>query len=228
VEQLLQNPAVRRLRFLKLARFSGDCLPALLEWPGFASLFGFAWGDRGDWSMEVARLAASPAVRELRELSIHQVMSPEQILAVLSSPHLARLAALELTGEFRGQGGLDLVRSCALPALEHLRLGGVDQMDDAVVEALLASDWFPRIRSLSLRFCELGDAAAVAIAQHPASAGLEFLDLAFNHIGLRGAKALVQSPFLAGLRKLVLAGNRNMPNNAHKPLVAAFGKRLVF
>jgi hypothetical protein len=100
--------------------------------------------------------------------------------AVLTSPHLAQLRALDL-------------RDCA-----GVASGG-----------LFASDRMARLTSLDLSHCRLGDAEVIDLARAcPAVAGLTLLGLADNFISSRGARAIAESPHLQHLRHLDLSGNR--------------------
>ena len=61
--------------------------------------------------------------------------------------------------------------------------------------------------ALDLKYNELGDAGAVALALSPHLTNLRELDLEYNGIGAAGAVALAQSPHLTNLRVLNLKKN---------------------
>jgi len=61
--------------------------------------------------------------------------------------------------------------------------------------------------ALDLKYNELGDAGAVALALSPHLTNLRELDLSCNEIGDAGAEALAKSPHLTNLRELDLSSN---------------------
>jgi len=76
-----------------------------------------------------------------------------------------------------------------------------------VAAELFASPHLDRIRSLSLRKAELGDAEAALLARSPHLGNLAWLDLGRNHIGRLGLEALAASDRLPRLRYLGFADN---------------------
>ena len=102
-------------------------------------------------------------------------------------PSLARLVALDLSGNFLGSDGL---------------------------QSLLASPWLTRLTALDLRECRVSDRGVRALAQWPHLTRLTRLDLSHNEIGPAGVRLLARSLEVRAtggdaprLRSLPLHGN---------------------
>jgi len=100
----------------------------------------------------------------------------------------------------------DVLRS-DLPALEHLELwlGDSTYGANTTVEdlaPLFTGQLFPNLRYLGLRYSEITNEIALALAQSPLLARLRVLDLSFGFLGDIGAAALLASPAIRMLEKL--------------------------
>jgi uncharacterized protein (TIGR02996 family) len=177
-----------------------------------------------------ARLAAPPTVRRLRLVNAGRFLH-----AVALSPHLARFAALDLSGNgvdadgaaalsgspylagltrldlgdnLLGDAGVRMVaRSRRLPGLTDLNLRN-NNVGDAGLQALGAADHLPRLCRLNLASNHVTCEGVAALARSPLGARLATLDLAENYVGCRGVGALAGSPQLRSLRALRLARNQ--------------------
>lgn len=142
------------------------------------------------------QLARSPHLAGLESLAFRQSWLAYRAAVLAGSPHLTRLASLDLTNNGIGREELrELAHSPNLPALRTLILHRNRGLGNDGLEVLLASPLFPRLGRLELGGCGLTDVAARALAAHPALAGIERLDLADNSISLAGFGALLSSPY---------------------------------
>lgn len=141
--------------------------------------------------------------RSLRSLSLAN-------LEVGAARALGALRALETLAVEDGQVVRDAFATFAeLPALRSLDLASTTGRDPELggfdLGALLRGS--PTLRRLRLSGVGLGDADAIAIAEHAGSARLRRLDLARNRIGDAGARAIAESPHLRALIRLDLNTN---------------------
>jgi uncharacterized protein (TIGR02996 family) len=171
-----------------------------------------AWTFRRGFAEEVAVdartfLAHAPAlfqaapVRRLKLLHVGRLRR-----RVAACPDLARLRELDLSGNFLGPVGGQLLTSANLARLEVLDLDG-NAMGGGGMRALTAAALPGSLVELDLSFNGLRNAGAVALAEGPSLERLRVLRLARNGIGTAGALALAASPHLEALTTLDLRGN---------------------
>lgn len=202
-----------------------------------------AWWYFADPRPHVATLARHPALARCRGLGFYtfnRADSPRPVLtdadhaALARSPHLGRLAGLDLGHRDLGDAGLrEIARAAALAALRDLRVGhnpgisaaglrelgaatcalrrlerlDLSQLPPAGVVDLLARA-APPLRELVLRECHFGALApALARALARTAAPLERLDLTRADLDDDALVGLAAGPGLAGLRRLDLALN---------------------
>lgn len=84
----------------------------------------------------------------------------------------------------------------------HARDGDREHRFNDDLQAVLASPYCPRFRSLELATCQLGPRGAKALADCPRLESLIHLDLFDNYVGDEGMSALAASPYLTALRTL--------------------------
>jgi uncharacterized protein (TIGR02996 family) len=169
-----------------------------------ARLRGLAFSESDFRAQEIARLLASPHLKDLRSLTVnyHGLDHGDEIARVVARLRGPRyLNCLYLMGERIEMEGLRAL--LAWPLLKHVRALGLGQNDfgDEGVELLAASR---RLR------------------------GLEHLDLLQAEITDRGARALAASPHLAGLTYLDLLANDGISPAGQALLVERFGDRVNF
>ncbi|MGN6111088.1 MAG: TIGR02996 domain-containing protein [Kofleriaceae bacterium] len=148
-------------------------------------------------------LGAAEVRRSLRSLSLANI-------EVGAARALGALRALETLVVEDGQVVREAFATFAeLPALTSLDLASTTGRDPELggfaLGALLRGA--PALRRLRLSGVGLGDADAIAIADHAGSARLRRLDLARNRIGDAGARAIAESPHLRALIRLNLNTN---------------------
>jgi uncharacterized protein (TIGR02996 family) len=183
----------------------------------------------------VAGLIGTPLSAQLRSLWLVDVVEGQgqAMLDVLTSElSFPALESLGLSSGNLGDAGLvRLAQTPNLPSLQELSTGYDTGMGAPGLASLLASSLWPRLTSLSLSHCSLGDAgAALLVAALPAGRlgalslnysgltaataaaflaapswdRLEALSLAGNALGDEGVQMLARSPQLGGLRRLDL------------------------
>lgn len=115
------------------------------------------------------------------------------MVALISSPLVANLTSLDLTGAYSGPEVLTIIaQSAAMSKLERLELDGNRAGDDGVL----------------------------ALAQSTTLGNLTWLGLNDNDFGPEGINALCSSPVMAGLRTLHLDYNDNVGNHIAAALAA--------
>ena len=257
---LCSAPSIRGLRWLALFgnRLRADGTAAVLASPELAALEYLDLS--GTDGVGLARLAL-PALRELRfnrnlvskadgtafaqiasslerlELvgsndEARPCMAVDAAIAIVSSPKLARLTALDLQqNRFRRRaaevfaairpgflelrfsyvmfdeaGARALATNRHLASVRILDLGS-NRLELADVEHLAASAHL-RPHVLDLRYCELGSAELQALAASPILSEVRTLELHNNRIDAAAARALAGSPYLGKLVRLSLYGTK--------------------
>ncbi len=184
-------------------------------------------GSPRDW----AALFAAPWLEHVRGLNFaRRGLGGEQIQALAASPHLARLASLDLRdanlyweekalalagalgapcrllmGRVPGGFVQALADSRAAPALRHLALRSLPLEAGAT---LASSPSFSGLVTLSLESCSLRDAGIKALADSTSLTSLRNLDLSRNWFTGAGVEFLEASPLLPRLRRLRLCEMR--------------------
>ena len=130
-------------------------------------------------------------------------MNRRQVAAVASSPHLARLWALDVSScRLRDAGVEELLASPYLTRVNALDLARND-LEGPAFRMLIESPLMTRLTWLNLSFNgSLGVSAARRLAQSPAAAALQMLGLSHTNIGPGGLRDLLTSTFLASLTDL--------------------------
>lgn len=162
--------------FFKALRQSAT-LPALTHLNLNALTLGLAHAHAmmGESSLRPTHLSLSHCVFQ----------EPGVLRAILLSPMMAHLEALDLNGSQRADG------SCAIEAATALK----DARHAIGIKALEATD------------LDLDDASAEVMLAAPSLAGLEHLDLSYNDLGATFLQAMAQVPWSGGLRSLKLIAN---------------------
>jgi uncharacterized protein (TIGR02996 family) len=158
-------------------------------------------------------LAALPALARLRGLTVGPGAGGDGLRAILLSPHLAKLARLDLSRQDAGTQVVSILEVASLPELTtlHLSFGGFNfggtGLGPAGAWVLAEALHFPRLETLSLSGCAIAD-GAVALAATRGLSNLTTLHLSSNGITDAGATALATSPYLSRLATLDLGGNQ--------------------
>jgi uncharacterized protein (TIGR02996 family) len=158
-------------------------------------------------------LAALPALARVRGLTVGPGAGADGLRAILLSPHLAKLARLDLSRQDAGTAVVPILEVATLPDLTtlHLSFGGFNLggtgLGPAGTWALAEALHFPRLETLSLSGGAIGD-GAVALAATRGLSNLTTLNLSHNGITDAGATALATSPYLSRLATLDLGGNQ--------------------
>jgi uncharacterized protein (TIGR02996 family) len=158
----------------------------------------------------LADLAACPYLARLRRLNFSRAgrrLDGAEASLFFASPHLGRLAELDLSGNAVGPQGAAALAACP-------RLAGLAQLDlshngigDEGAAALAASPHLGNLEYLTLYVNDIGDAGAAALAASPHLNRLDFLSLISNQVGPAGVEALAAATGLPALTRLRLAYN---------------------
>jgi uncharacterized protein (TIGR02996 family) len=159
-------------------------------------------------SDRMAALAQSPWLSRLAVLEAKGNYRHAGFRALCASPHLDRLAGLDVTGTTIGRDGLAaLLESPSLSRLTHLHLGGTGIGSDGV-QQLARSAKCRHLVALDLRVNDLGPRAVRALGRSPHLGALRRLGLWCNRIGNEGLAEFVRTPLFARLTHLSLGNNR--------------------
>jgi uncharacterized protein (TIGR02996 family) len=143
------------------------------------------------------------AVAPLREL--HLRAAAGRMAEVATSPHLARLTALDFTKTDLPPDDLRaLTKSAYVSGLTALSLCQA-QLQPEGVQALVRWPQLTRLRRLHLGSNFLDDSAVLGLAGLPSPLALEWLDLANHRPQAHGMRALLAKGRLANLKHLGLA-----------------------
>lgn len=177
-------------------------------------------------------LAESDTMVELRALGLgSNPLGDDGVSALLSSPHLARVCNLDLSGGVRdgtrasaelGRALIDAPMASSLESV-HLSLAALGP-EGAVA---LARSPLVRLERLNLHNNGVGDEGAMAIARSPHLGALRHLDLSGNQVTDEGALALARSETLEKLTWLELGG-AELSDGARQALTDRFGERAHF
>jgi uncharacterized protein (TIGR02996 family) len=179
----------------------------------------------------LGRIAASPGLARARELVIHNLFLPDEVLLeVVASPHLGGLRGLHVV--CGRPTAASLVAIARLPALEQLRfkssipqplaaegvraLAGLSglrsltltgwRLADEAARALWAGR-FPALAFLDLRGCAIGPGGLEGLGDGACMPALERLDLGQNSLGDAGTEVIARATRWTALRWLSLLRN---------------------
>jgi len=131
-------------------------------------------------------------------------LGPAGVVAILTSPHLSKVAALDLARTGCTPAALEVVPAVA-DRLTALNLAGND-LGDLGVQHLCR--WpLAALRDLDLSRAGIGDDGAAALAATPHLAGLRRLALNGNRMTEAGKRRLAESPYLKRIHALELSEN---------------------
>lgn len=219
-EQLLRAAPVQSLR---LRRLDGR-ITALAESPHLARINALDIRCNYIDSREWEALAASPHLTRLNTLRLRFWENEDSLLVLATSPWLAGLTMLNLSGSFHGLAGLRwLLESPHCPQPTKLCLA-FNRLDDEEVQRLASSACLDRIITLDLSWNRIGSQGIQMLADSPHLTCLTSLKLARNNITDAGARALAESSRLDNLRRLDL--RNNSIDVAGAALRQRFGRRV--
>lgn len=146
----------------------------------------------------------------------------ELVVPVSRSRILEGLRALTLSVSRVPQGTWQHLTECAyLTSLTELDFTS-NAFAEELIGALIASEAFPSLQTLRLKWMAIGDEQMVRLVGSKWARRLRALDLGNNHITPAGAKALTESTCLDDIQYLNLRGN---PLSDHRPTVDALRRR---
>jgi uncharacterized protein (TIGR02996 family) len=212
-----------------LAIHREEWLPDVLREPGCDCTFRRGFVDHIGISAEAFLSRADSLFRWplLRSVAFGRTAEPH-LVALAGSPHLARLAELDMRGfdskySFYILGNPETARaffrSPHLRGLRVLRLGMCSSGSE-LVRALVESSLL-RLTTLELRETHLSDEAGQTLAEAPFLAGLSILSLSQCGIGTGGVQALAGSSHLGRLTELDLSGNLHIRDAEVQALAAS-------
>ncbi len=205
VRALAESPYLRSLRELALTghhyRFQREALSALAGSEFLGRLTGLDLG-----------------FDHIREHAFHHSGGATGLRALLHSPHVARLRTVRLAGALLAEDSVAALASSPLAGgltildLSSNYLGTGDgyrarYYGDSL--KMLAGASFPRLATLNLARCEMGNNSLVLLAQSTGFPALRRLHLDRNRFGRRGAQALARGPLLSPVRVLTAQGPGN-------------------
>ena len=155
----------------------------------------------GSLAGELARLTTPPQLKRL-DLASNR-LTAESLGPLVASAALETVEELDLSDNHLGAAGLTALAGAALPNLRVLHLLRTGPTVEGIA-ALVAADFLPALRSLSLGVNGLVPTATTPLAGASA-ANLRVLNLHDNRFGDRGAESIAKSANLAGLLTLDVA-----------------------
>jgi uncharacterized protein (TIGR02996 family) len=150
-------------------------------------------------------LAGSPHLERLAALDLHgNRVGVAGAIDLASSPHLHRLASLYLdNNDLRAAGLRAFLEHAVLSSLTALDLS-LNHVGDEGARALAATAHLPQLTALALRVNDLGVEGIAALAAAAGFVRLTRLDLSFNPLHADGVRVLAGPSGFAGLRELCL------------------------
>ena len=216
LDWLREHHAVQRL----VAGDSSDKeLPALLASPLVATLRQLRWmrtQSRIAYFHETLpplEGASLPLAERPLDVGLAGLGSEDLAEALAASPHLGRMARLDLSLNRLGPGGMQRLLEAirGWPRLEWLALRAPPMA---------------RQRRRAATESNIGPAGVALLATHPAAARLRVLDLADEALSAGAVRALIESPHLDDLRELRLT--RPAEGSQARALERRFGARLAW
>jgi uncharacterized protein (TIGR02996 family) len=152
--------------------------------------------------------AASPALWEVRNLSLHVRDEGFPLVALASSANLGNIRKLFLNGDGMGAALGRLLESDGLAGVRELAITSYDGSGSpGIAPALRECQGLPALRDLDLFMNPLDRDEAAQLAQSPALAGVRILKLHSCALDGPAARNLFASPHLANLECLDLSCN---------------------
>jgi uncharacterized protein (TIGR02996 family) len=192
-EALADSPYLGDLRHLEIpftdTRIGPRGAWALAHAKTLTELEHLDLGNHAIYDEGAAALLRSGRFTTLRDLELgNNGLTDEAAADLADAVHLTQVRRLDLMSNYLSVRGVErLARAPHLAALEHLSLTGNPLADRA---ARLIAEGFPRLRSLHLGDCSLGNAGCAAVLAMP---GLKRLTLADNRPGTRAFAALARA-----------------------------------
>jgi alpha-D-ribose 1-methylphosphonate 5-triphosphate synthase subunit PhnH len=165
-------------------------------------------------------LLGSPILAQLRALELQGALEEAQLIAMAQRPAHAGLQHLgleHLTLNARSMGAL--FTGEGLRGLESLAFGTTTLPEDSF-DTLSGLDTLPALRSLSLIGCGMDEARMVALSRWAGLARLDKLALAMNDVEGPALETLLRSPDAARLRALDISSN-DLDSDSFTPALAA-------
>jgi uncharacterized protein (TIGR02996 family) len=214
-ERSLTHHPIRKLELI--ARFglrivnerSTESLLRLTESPLLGQLHGLVMTGFSFNDGIVRAFAASPYLRQLRELKLSQISVDDvaRLRELVVLPSLSDLTKLHLDHIDLSVDVLRLlVNSSGLRKLSCLHLSG-NRLSHEAIAVLAESRLLGQLETLHLDYNILGDAGAISIRDWPSLPRLKRLSLRRNQFFAGGMQALAEAPALRGLISLNLFDN---------------------
>jgi uncharacterized protein (TIGR02996 family) len=220
VQTLLASPHLGRLRALGLSYqdIGSEGVKALVQSPWLANLRRLDLRDNPNLGNDAAlTLSKSKSAGGLEEVRLRGTnLTGPGIWALFSSRYLPALHTLDVEAGFLFErpGPRDIARdllqqplSARLTALDLSHAYPHDYRVGDLLPVLTSDPGLPRLASLNLQRCGIGDdgAAVLAVSPHPPCLGE--LNLQRCNLGPAGLQVLAGSPHRAGLTTLRLGHN---------------------
>ena len=211
LDGLVSARGLSRLGGLEIdaAGLGPDHLADFLACPDLANVREFGLRGGPYTAHHVRAVAESPAASRLTRLTVSSApaIGPAGAEVLAASPAVRNLRELTLTNCGLGDGGLRaLLASPHLTGLKELQVPS-NGLTAAAVRALREWRHLRGLRVLNLFNNHLDDDGARVLSLCPSVDRLTQLDLGLNRIHKSGAESLAQSPFLMRVRRLSLLGN---------------------
>jgi uncharacterized protein (TIGR02996 family) len=156
--------------------------------------------------IDVTRISNCSLLAQLAELALNNQNVGTGVWSLAASPHLKRLASLNLSDSYVGDDGARALGGADLPSLRELRLAH-NRFTSRGAEALAAAPWLRGLRLLDLAVNEFVSDTTAALLARQAMPHLEWLNLNSNKVGPEGVDALFTPGQFPALRGLSLSGN---------------------
>ena len=157
---------------------------------------------------ELKKIAGSLFIDNLVSLQISKSeIYSDGIATMAASPHLKSLAVLVLHDLTLSQEDIALFFTASLPALYELHLNAIGMNTDKL-KLLLRAGWMKDLRGLDLSYNLLDDESISALSSSNELQQLRYLNLSNNFIRVKGAEVLANATSLQHLEWLNVSGNR--------------------
>ncbi len=196
-----------RLRTLRLpqTRIGDDAVVALAKSKGFPQLQTLDLSGTRVSGTGVGAVLSSPTLAQLRDVNFSN--NGDMTIEPISAPPAPALRTVTLTGNTgfaSGKWTAPLYDLLSRSTVVFLNLSHIT-FETPGVKAITQTSGWPQLRALSLSSCNMPPGAAIALAEWPGLAKVEWLGLHDpNPFGRRGGKAIANSRYLGRIRELVV------------------------
>lgn len=228
--RFLRSPVMARVEAVDLhGAIDAELADAFLQSDSLGAMKSLVFGNSYTIdSASLRRLSRWHGLSGLDSLTfVLSGLNDEQLKTLANSPRLGDLKSFCLSETEVTDDGVE--RFCRCPAWRGLEWFGIDRnaLTERSVRAILAAEWFPRLKTLNLHASyTIGDAGAAVLASYRGPTRLRNLILSLAGIGDAGASALALARYAPQLWLLSLYGNDSISRDASDLLRRRLGGRV--